>query len=74
MLIKIPNDAEKILYWVDEINYDVLFLIYFERFENANNGKREERGREIERDIETKNGGYYELSKSYLRGLVIKTR
>ena len=47
MLIKIPNDAEKILYWVDEINYDVLFLIYFERFENANNRKREYR--EIER-------------------------
>ena len=47
MLIKIPNDAEKILYWVDEINYDVLFLIYFERFENANNRKRE---RESERE------------------------
>ena len=50
MLIKIPNDAEKILYWVDEINYDVLFLIYFERFENANNRKRKrERERKRER-------------------------
>ena len=52
MLIKIPNDAEKILYWVDEINYDVLFLIYFERFEKANNRKREYRERENERDEE----------------------
>ena len=41
MLIKIPNDAEKILYGVEEIYYDVLFLIYFERFEKANNRKRE---------------------------------
>ena len=55
MLIKIPNDAEKILYWVDEINYDVLFLIYFERFENANNRKREER--ESEREIERRRMG-----------------
>ena len=52
MLIKIPNDAEKILYGVEEINYDVLFLIYFERFEKANNRKREYRERENERDEE----------------------
>ena len=47
MLIKIPNDAKKILYGVEEINYDVLFLIFFERFEKAKN-RRENRERERE--------------------------